>query len=287
MIEINEREKELFKRIADVDNGISKIYNNLFKLDLEAKKDSEEYLDNLEYLRISKGIEDRLYEDLNLDYDKALFMKRMLDYKIQNNYIQTQSTRIDGYLTSIVYPDIKLENIFYIDLENLLNDVNMIAENICNEYLGLLVYNYNKCSKDKNYEVYKHIFLSSMYITLFNNKDIEDRFLKSNFDFYFPSKLNICAYLELFGHNKYIIDQLYDDFFIDIIQEAEECLGSSGKIDINTIQFIPALTASLTMLNSKNNDLDCEIKSDNNLIQYAYENANIDKNKTTFVKLKK
>lgn len=72
MVEITEEEKKLVDTLVDVTTSLYKLYQKLANLEIAGKKDSKEYKETLEYIKLATETEEKIYSKLDFEYEKII-----------------------------------------------------------------------------------------------------------------------------------------------------------------------------------------------------------------------
>ena len=83
--EITKSDIELIKRLERISIAIESLYEKMFSLEMEGKRDSEEFDLQIENLKIALDVENRIYGEVSLDYAKCF---AFCDYILNNLAIE-------------------------------------------------------------------------------------------------------------------------------------------------------------------------------------------------------
>lgn len=206
----NNNDYNFIKNIIKIASDIQNQYFKLYILEIEGKKDSLEYKDNIIKLKELISLEDSEYNKFNLNIFKCV---SIIEYLVQNylpkDYASNFESIIeqdynDGYIRRII--NILLSKINYnqnnIFPKELINSLNKIGyfeidykENIKitidEDYMNLflmILEKYIKCDKDDSR---RDILIEGKYYTILVNKNIEDNFIDNNF--YYPENVYLIS----------------------------------------------------------------------------------------------
>lgn len=179
MLSILKEDLNLLNSIIEITNKISKIYYNLYTLDINNQKNTEEYKKQLDYLSICLDIENELYKKTN--YKNLYLYMEYLDEKKIFRYYQDFDSLLDFDHNLIIKKRIynRLNNINFSNLINIYqNDINKKNDDPSFDHLIFL-------NKEINNDIEKSVIYFSLeknkkdllkikYIITFLNKDIEN-----------------------------------------------------------------------------------------------------------------
>ena len=136
---LNNNEKKVLNKLYNITKSIKDLYFKLITLELNAKKNSEEYKKILDYLSMTRELEEKYMNEID-DCNKYLsyFEKNMYGVNEMNaitegNYLYLKEFRIIGKL--LIYRD-----------ENNKNET-IINEAILNDIILMFIKNLDKCIK--------------------------------------------------------------------------------------------------------------------------------------------
>ena len=92
-----DQDYELISRLQKVSKSIESLYNKLYALEIEDKKDSEDYLTLLDYLKMSIDVENSIYRHANLDCSKCM---ALIEYLREDMAIE-----FDDEFESVINPE--------------------------------------------------------------------------------------------------------------------------------------------------------------------------------------
>lgn len=182
--------ESLLKKVTNID----KIYEKLYTLEIEGKKDTEEYEKHLEYLLIFLECEEKIYKEANLSITKALSWIYFLNEKSDNKIV----VRIIYNLFSLITANYnKLASLSHEELQYIAKALSINAsgtnkdtiakcivlkDNIeKNLYYTFLNFLESNIESTTNIEL-KNNLIAGKYNTLFTNPKIEKLVLSNKFD---------------------------------------------------------------------------------------------------------
>lgn len=207
------RDYQWLKEVIKNTESIESIYKKLCELEINGQKDSEEYKNYLDYLKIALEVEDQIYSSSKIDFFRgnALFNyivedrlpERTLTEKeslIAQDYDSRVLRRILGNLNKLIVSDYKNVEQVAIPPQLILlmrvlgmNDVdqrvsnavysgveikNAIDHDILNGFLTFL----GELLKDPKYEEYKSNIIATKYNAAFVDRGIEADMLNNSFE---------------------------------------------------------------------------------------------------------
>ena len=198
--------------LIKVTSYIDKIYSKLYNLEINGKKDTVEYKKLLENLNLAIQLENKQYEEYNLNYWKCVAWHRhFLDKKapikfindmeslMQHDYNYRVVRRILGTLEkkmTLDYENLKdtlpldmtimlkqmgmynNDRIFSNIIDSSLDVINSLEIDILNAYLTFL----EEFVRNKEYKYLKKDLISSKYNLSFINKKIESNLISDSFE---------------------------------------------------------------------------------------------------------
>ncbi len=193
--------KNDFDQINDLINVtmiVSRLYDDLCNLEIEGKKDTEQYSKFFNCLDVALNTEKNQYDKCNLTFPKTVsiinyllfekFRSRAqndIEYVVNLDYKEKVLKRILNMLVSIIAPtksnikeiltttDSKL-NAFYSAIEI----DKALEKDILNNYIYILS---EKSLKENSLSIKKNLIVSK-YLVAFINQDIERNLISSNFE---------------------------------------------------------------------------------------------------------
>lgn len=193
---IEKKDLEQIEALLRNNKNIERLYNKLYTLELEGKKNTEEYTKLLDYLSIVIEVEDNIYKKANLSLEKTLsWLKFLKQIKNPNNTIVM---RINNHLfSSILHNYNNIINISNIEIPNLLlmSGIKLISkdidkENICKciiiketiqkDILYIFTSYLQNVIEDPRQQIFKENILKTKYQIIFLYKDIETFAIKNN-----------------------------------------------------------------------------------------------------------
>lgn len=193
---IDKSDLEQIEALLRNNTNIERLYKKLCNLELEDKKDTEEYTKLLNYLSIVIEAEDKIYKESNLTIERILsWLKFLKQTKDQSNPI---IIRINSYLfESIVKKYNQLINLPERELLNILtmSGIKLTTKNASKEQICKCIMIKETIQKDISHtfisflqesinnptqKIFKEQLTVSKYEAIFLNKDIESFALKHN-----------------------------------------------------------------------------------------------------------
>lgn len=246
--------------------SINELYTKLYKLEINNKKDTEEYKKEVELLKILLDEETKTYKEYNLTQAKSMEWIGYLISKKSSNIIKTDietimnqdyNSRIVNRIINKLYSNIevsRIDNIIFSSIkEEIKNDeldipdefiTNSITSSlkirksfecdIFNLYLSFL----SEKIKDGNFKSIKNQLIDSKYNFSFINKNIEDSMISKNFEldntFYIGSKMTAELYritpeLYTFLKDTYGLQMLLDQI-IELLKIADDDYSNTTKL---------------------------------------------------------
>lgn len=193
---ITKKDLEQIEAILRNNKNIERLYDKLYNLEIQGKKNTEEYTKLLEYISIVIEVEDKLYNEANLTPKKILswinFLKTTIDKSnaIVQRIINTLFRKItNNYNVLINLSNKELSNVLKISGIRL-TDKNPKKEEICKcimlkesiqkdsyyTFISFLEENIN----DPKQKMFSEYLTKSKYDAIFQNKNIETYALKNN-----------------------------------------------------------------------------------------------------------
>lgn len=194
---LNNNEKNVLNKLYNITNSIKDLYSKLIKLELNGKKNSEDYKKILDYLSMTRELEKKyMYEidDCNkyLSYfEKNMYGVNEMNAITEGNYLYLKEFRIIGNL--LIYRDENNKN------ETILNEA------ILKDIMLMFIKNLDMCIKKTTNKFLKEKLIYTIYSLIYSNKNIETDLLYYNFNFELDniSKSNYIAYLLNVDNKKY------------------------------------------------------------------------------------
>lgn len=224
-------ELQKIENVLSTSKTISSIYDNLYILEINNQKDSENYKNLLKQLEDTIKIENQLLQDTCKTYEECkkifqlLFSAKGL-LKLTNNECIIQQSYDDSFLRrtiSIISEKIVLDNKFQKDIitpslvtflndlglnlsiEEIYNEINsnrQIQNNFINDMYLIIISILSEYISDNKYDKYKHNLIKTKYYISFINPNTETHMLKCRFnpldERYITSSINA----ELLGISK-------------------------------------------------------------------------------------
>lgn len=194
---LNNNEKNVLNKLYNITNSIKDLYFKLITLELNGKKNSEDYKKILDYLSMTRELEKKyMYEidDCNkyLSYfEKNMYGVNEMNAITEENYLYLKEFRIIGNL--LIYRDENNKN------ETILNEA------ILKDIMLMFIKNLDMCIKKTTNKFLKEKLIYTIYSLIYSNKNIETDLLYYNFNFELDniSKSNYIAYLLNIDNKKY------------------------------------------------------------------------------------
>ena len=194
---LNNNEKNVLNKLYNITNSIKDLYFKLITLELNGKKNSEDYKKILDYLSMTRELEKKyMYEidDCNkyLSYfEKNMYGVNEMNAITEGNYLYLKEFRIIGNL--LIYRDENNKN------ETILNEA------ILKDIMLMFIKNLDMCIKKTTNKFLKEKLIYTIYSLIYSNKNIETDLLYYNFNFELDniSKSNYIAYLLNIDNKKY------------------------------------------------------------------------------------
>lgn len=194
---LNNNEKNVLNKLYNITNSIKDLYFKLITLELNGKKNSEDYKKILDYLSMTRELEEKhMYEidDCNkyLSYfEKNMYGVNEMNAITEGNYLYLKEFRIIGNL--LIYRDENNKN------ETILNEA------ILKDIMLMFIKNLDMCIKKTTNKFLKEKLIYTIYSLIYSNKNIETDLLYYNFNFELDniSKSNYIAYLLNIDNKKY------------------------------------------------------------------------------------
>ena len=83
MLYLNKEEEKEIKILINSVKNIDLLYKKIFELEIKNKKDSNEYKEMVEYLKLAKDMEDNIYKRNSLDIIKSIKWLKYLSKEIK------------------------------------------------------------------------------------------------------------------------------------------------------------------------------------------------------------
>lgn len=194
---LNNNEKNVLNKLYNITNSIKDLYFKLITLELNGKKNSEDYKKILDYLSMTRELEKKyMYEidDCNkyLSYfEKNMYGVNEMNAITEGNYLYLKEFRIIGNL------------LIYRDENN--KDETILNEAILKDIMLMFIKNLDMCIKKTTNKFLKEKLIYTIYSLIYSNKNIETDLLYYNFNFELDniSKSNYIAYLLNVDNKKY------------------------------------------------------------------------------------
>ena len=182
------------QKLITLSEKIIKIYNELYNLEIDHKKNTDKYNKYLSYLNLLIELENEIYPNIsNEDIGNFINIIKDADSNLKlSDFSLIINDKNNTYYLKRILNNLRLENnqrlIKQFEKENNNNMINslilnnLILEDICNSFLFEIESSINKINSKSYQDSLKMI----KYILSFLNKSIENK-LKNNFNI--PNKL--------------------------------------------------------------------------------------------------
>lgn len=122
------------ERIIQTTTSIETLYKKLFDLEIKGQKDTEEYKQIMDYLSIAIDVEDKVYEEANLNYYKCIALAdHIIDDRLPEKFLNdTESIMQQDYNNRV------LRRILNVLVHKVLSDYDSIREMLPNELIELM-----------------------------------------------------------------------------------------------------------------------------------------------------
>jgi len=225
-MEYNLNEEELLKIKSLIKNNIKiyKLYQILYKLELEDKKNTKEYLKYIDYFNKYIEIENKLYNELDinslLDVAKFIYNYTFRYTQDSKEAILKQEYEISvlfRILNTIIFKIIKhtiINNLSKDEITNLLTILNiksiestsisnqiMLNNQIETDTLYCFISFLENYITDPKFSLQKEKLISALYNTIFINKDIECYAVSTYFTFPKTPSISSKVYVDLLNIN--------------------------------------------------------------------------------------
>ena len=280
--------EDKFEELITLSNKILKIYDKLYNLEIDKKKNSIEYKKYISYLNLLIELEDEIYIKLNNE-DINTYINLIKESNI-NLSLSDFSVIIDSknetYLLKRILNRLKLEYksrlINKFQKNNDINNANQLLLNqfIYEDILNAFLFETNISISKTNIEDYKNALNMIKYIVAFLNKPIENK-IKSNFLIYNKCFLNskLVANLYYMDENDYkkIIQRHYIEYIhpeikkigkIDIYNSSYSYEEYKGILQRNLLKAYLLLDRENFLLKKKIYDKIMENNIDENILNY-------------------
>lgn len=230
---------EQIEAILRNNKNIDRLYTKLCNLDIEDKKNTEEYTKLLEYISIVIEVEDKLYKEANLTIEKALSwakflfaIKRKNSFTIREDILRQEYdnriiSRILNNLFNIITKDHNiLLNLPINELTNIMTMLgikvskidkknaickcitikNIIENDIYYTFLSFMQRNI----EDPKQKMFRENLITAKYNTSFINKEIESYLLTNNFNISTNTYISSDIVSELLLINKELYKRIKD-----------------------------------------------------------------------------
>lgn len=227
---MSEKDYEFLKRVSDISYTIKSIYKNMIKLTNEGKKDSEEFKQEIEKLKLAKEVEDNIYNKA-YKVDLCKVLKYVLekdkenslsnDNENENTYYTTYRRIINkivakelpqnkntDFLSVQYYNNSSLSARENTPLEELSH--KLICEHLAYNDINKFVIYFLNSEKPENIEIQNDLE-KVKYEILLGFPMLEDYFLNNNFDFNKKPFINSLIYLDLLNINRDLLSAVKYD----------------------------------------------------------------------------
>lgn len=209
---LNSSDFELINNLIKTTSSLDTLYKKMYELEINDKKQTEEYQKLLDYLNISLEVEDKLYSEANLSYSRCIaIVNFILNKKLPDKFLNdVESIMQQDYSNRV------LRRILSVLVHKILEDYENIKEMLPNEIIDLMhqigmpnpdkvvshaIYSSIELQKafekdtlngflvflqefidGKDYRFYKNDLISAKYNTAFINKSIESEMVNNKFE---------------------------------------------------------------------------------------------------------
>lgn len=190
------------KNLIKITQKINLLYQKLYKLDIEGKKETKEYDDILKNIISLRKEEEEYY---NLSFNKCMAYAHFIDNKLTDGHISTDTTdniinlkytrefliRILSAYNSRIMNSKNInklvpEEFQYLagdeEFKKLLSDGSMIKDSIIGDTYNTFMYFLDEEINKKENKCLKNKLIKLKYYASFINRDIEKEQLNNNFD---------------------------------------------------------------------------------------------------------
>lgn len=213
---------ELIEKLTKTTTSIETLYKKMYDLEINGKKETEDFKKIVDYLKIAIDVESKMYQDSSLSYQRCI---ALADYILQDKLPDSFLDDVESIMTQD-YSNRVLRRILNILVHKIISDYESVKEMLPTELLDLMfqlgisnpdkmvtqaIYSSIELQKafekdtlngylvflqefinKKDYEAFKEDLIRSKYNTSFINKIIEEDMISNNFDipetFYLNSK---------------------------------------------------------------------------------------------------
>lgn len=245
---------ELIQELTKIDTIIELIYKKLYELEINNKKDSNDFKNYLNSLKNIIKVENKIYKDANLNHIRSFALANyILDYKLPVHFLndieslmtQDYSNKVLRRIMNILYHNIVFDNKMYkekfpSELLELMKNIGISdIDSIVNESIhsnielrkafekdtlnGYLVF-LQEYINNEYYKAFKINFTHNKYITSFVYKNVENNMISDNFNIQDTFYINSRLIADLTNINLKLYEELKNDYGL------EECTSQISKL---------------------------------------------------------
>lgn len=245
---------ELIQKIIKITNLIENLYKKLYELEINNKKDSNDFKNYITNLKNTIKIENKIYKEANLDYLRSYALANyILNFKLPDNFLddiesimkQDYNNRVLRRILNVLYHNIVYDNKMYkekipselldlmknADISNIDSIVNesiysnielrkAFEKDILSGYLVFL----QEYINNSYYKAFENEFIFNKYNTSFINKIIENDIINDNFNIQNTFYINSRLIADLTETDLELYEYLKNDYGLD------ECAKQIAKL---------------------------------------------------------
>lgn len=245
-----DNELEKLHAIGKITEKIYRTYNKLYELEINGKKDGEEYNKTLSSLILLSKKEEKIYKKADFTYLEFMALAqnlkrekiKLFGFDINDILLEKYRNRILKIISDS-FKNNDLNNMFLIDVKKILNSIQNDVEiyrSFDRDKVNILLLFIEEYITDDNYKEYKNELIKFKYILSFDDKETEADMIMNSFDvknsFYMSSEM-ISDFLEVNKNYYSIIKTLYgNELFYDSINsllKTEDVYTDEAEIIFN------------------------------------------------------
>lgn len=190
---------EWLERITQTTISIEALYKKMYDLEINGQKDTEEFSTLMEYLTIAIDVEDKVYNDANLNYSKCVALTEyIINDKLPSEYLNdTESIMLQDYNNRVS------RRILNILMHKVISDYNSVKEVLPRELIGVM----EQLGMPNPEQLVSQAIYSSVELQKAFEKDILNGFLAFLQEF-----INKKDY---YSFRKYLVRSKYNTAFIN------------------------------------------------------------------------
>lgn len=276
MLYLNKEEEKEIKILINSVKNIDLLYKKIYTLEIKNKKDSNEYKEMVEYLKLAKDIEDDIYRRNSFDIIKSIkwlkYLSKEKKLKSDIDYLAFQDYKnriIKRIFDTIIF------NMKYNNSLKFAKAVQAIEIDFYNSFLSIL----NDFIEKEEYSFLHQKLIELKYNVVFINKEYEQDFIDKNFDvskdLYIISKIvseiNKIEYENIIDMKNVFGKKLFLKQMLELLEISDMDYNNTNKYFESIVRQILIKTAFLQM-----NDDELE-KCNNNFHNYIESKEYIDK----------